>query len=465
MQRKNVVSRLSLLITVGVPFCLVPSCKGEYSVPGDEPEVDCSKLPACLGGRKQTGGNPNLGAGGEGGAQGGGSGESGADTGTGGSPQNCDGAEPALDFRPIPIPGYQDAADFVFLPEKGHLLFAERHGLVRELELQGTELREVRSASLPDAVHNKDACGLTNLLLDPEFEENRFVYVSYCTSSTVTRLSRVTYVDGGLEDLQVIVESKLENPTGGWHRFGSMGFEADGRTLWVLSGEQTQKKQAQELDSKRGKLLRIVPTRKSGEGGYDIPPGNMGDPEVSDLGDKVDPAVFALGFRSPWRATRDAKGHIWVGDVGNAYAEEVNLVERAGQNFGWATYEGPCLDDCDGFENPVAWYDRSLEHPYVFDDPLTEPATKRAIWVGEIAHIESAPERYCGVLDQVLPFGDFFTGWVRGIGLGTDGSGRADFPLGHLPTVTSWREGPDGYAYVLTLNGVLSRVELHIPEP
>ena len=462
----NRLFRSGAWLALITPLTLVLACKGENSVPSEPVEPDCSLVPSCLGGNG-SGGTSNGGEGGEGGAAWSGSGPGGspgAGGSTGGSAPNCEDVESLLDFSPLSVPGYEDAADFVFLPN-GNLLFAERRGLIRELHLQDGQLSEIRRETFPDTILNKDACGLANLLLDPEFETNGLIYVSYCTSDTITRLSRITYNDTGLSDLQIIVETELEKGTGGWHRFGSMGFEPDGLTLWVFSGEQTQKLQAQDLSSKRGKLLRIAPERRPGRDGYQIPAGNMADPDVSDLGDEVDPAVFALGFRSPWRATKDHLGRLWIGDVGNAFAEEVNVVEHAGQNFGWATQEGPCNEDCEDFEDPVAWYGRSLDHPYAYDDPLTEPATKRAVWVGTMPLSDSGPERYCGLLDDVVPFGDFFTGWVRGLKLEMNGSVQSDRPLGHLPRVTSWRPGPDGFAYVLTLDGILWRAELHLPEP
>ena len=88
-----------------------------------------------------------------------------------------------------------------------------------------------------------------------------------------------------------------------------------------------------------GGLLRIIPNREDGGDGYTLPAGNMaavgGFPES-------DPALFVYGLRSPWRGSRDSLGRIWVGDVGQGLVEEVNLITAVGQNFGWATHEGPC---------------------------------------------------------------------------------------------------------------------------
>ncbi len=48
------------------------------------------------------------------------------------------------------------------------------------------------------------------------------------------------------------------------------------------------------------------------------------------------------------------------------------------------------------------------------------PSTKRAIWLSEI--YEAPPrDRYCGLMDHVVIFGDLFTGWVRAIRADEDG--------------------------------------------
>ena len=55
--------------------------------------------------------------------------------------------------------------------------------------------------------------------------------------------------------------------------------------------------------------------------------------------DDVDPRIFALGARNPWRFAFDPKGRLVVADVGQDHWEEVDLVP-AGANLGWGTCEG-----------------------------------------------------------------------------------------------------------------------------
>jgi hypothetical protein len=143
-----------------------------------------------------------------------------------------------------------------------------------------------------------------------------------------------------------------------------------------------------------------------------------------------------------------------VGDVGHGSYEEVNIIEAPGQNFGWPIHEGPCEADCEGFVDPVAAYSRSETDPYFTEDPLTVAASRRAIWVGEI-YQDPSVDRYAGLMDDVVVFGDLFTGWVRALRADDDGTITMDKAVGHLESVTQWRVGPDGYAYALDLSGQL----------
>ena len=439
------------------------------------------------------GGEAGWGAGGvsEAGASGAGAAEAAGAGGVGGSSiddDDCDGAALAVTFRALTLSDVGQGTDFEFLPtasEKPRLLVTSSDGHVHLVEIAGDDAAILESYELPDPVHDTAACGLTNLRLDPEFEQNHFVYVSYCVDDEVTRLMRYTWSEeDGIRDGAVILETVVEKRDQ-WHRFGSMGFEEDGRTMWILVGDHFHKEFGQSTTDKLGALIRIVPNREAHGEGFTPAEGNLAATLAEGVGgaggvggadgvggaggegaggaaggpaEEPDPAVFAYGFRSPWRGTRDSLGRVWVGDVGLEKYEEVNLVTRVGQNFGWALHEGPCTQNCDGFTDPIAHYGRSGEEPYAADDPDTVPATKRAIWVSEIYESPSR-DRYCGLMNDVVVFGDLFTGWVRALRADESGEVTLNRSIGHLTSVTAWRTGSDGFAYALTLDGAPHRVE------
>jgi glucose/arabinose dehydrogenase len=404
----------------------------------------------------------------------GGAGGTGASGGQGGDAPGCKPDQLAFEFQSFDLSDAEGATDFAFLPnESGDFLITAREGKVYLGSLVGDTLEVSTSWDVPDTVYDHEACGLTNLLLDPEFSDNGFVYVSYCTSPTNTRLVRYTWSEeDGLTDQAVIYETNLTKKTDEWHRFGSMGFEADGETLWMLVGDHFNADNGQTLSDPYGALIRILPNREVGGSGHEIPDGNMQSPEPDEEGmgglgggtavEEVSPEVFAYGLRSPWRGTRDSLGRVFIADVGNTKYEEINLATEAGQNFGWSVKEGPCTGSCDGFTDPIAYFGRTTDDAYLLDDPDANPATKRAIWLGDI--YENPPvDRYCGLMNGVVAFGDLFAGFVRGIKVDAEGEVTYDEQLGHLGNVTSWRTGSDGYAYALTLDGKLHRVLLVEP--
>lgn len=383
----------------------------------------------------------------------------------GGGAPVCRETSLSLQFEPVSGFDIDRGTDFVWIDDT-RALFASSSGRIDLVEVKGEEAQIKKSWEIQEELFPEEACGLTNLLLSPDFEDKGFLYATLCSTTRVNRLYRYDLdLQGELDSPQVILETTLPKRTDEWHRFGSMGFEEDKKTLWIQSGDHFDAKLAQDLSVPMGKLLRIVPNTAPMEGGYEPAAGNLAE-LASQLGrggapsaEEIHPAIYAYGLRSPWRGTRDSRGFFFVGDVGLGTFEEVNLATGPGQNFGWNLDEGPCVEDCEERTSPIASYGRKSDDPYVFDDPLTEPATKRAIWVGEI-YEEKKRDRYCGLMDKVVPFGDLFTGWVRGLSVNDEGDLTMDASIGHLPSVTAWRVGPDGYAYVLTLGGGFYRAVL-----
>lgn len=359
---------------------------------------------------------------------------------------------PRLRFEPIPLPGVEDATDFAFLPgTDDELLVLSLTGGVHHLRLDGGGARALGTAQI--AIFRDEGCGLHSLVVDPQFTDNGFVYTTRCVDLRESSLTRHVFKPGAVleaGEVEILRVTLDRDPPEYWHRFGSFGFEPDGRTLWVLLGDHFVRENAQDPTTPFGSLLRIVPNRTPEGSGHTAAPGNAFDAGTGD------PRVYAYGLRSPWRGTRDRQGRFFIGDVGEYGREEVNLVSAAGQNFGWPRYEGACTEDCEGLTNPLTSYGRSSEEPYVFDDPDTIPQTRRAVWVGDVYENPSA-QRYYGLFDDRVIFGDFYTGWVRALRVDGEGQRVEDLPVGHLASISAWHTGPDGYMYALTLDGTLHR--------
>jgi quinoprotein glucose dehydrogenase len=80
-------------------------------------------------------------------------------------------------------------------------------------------------------------------------------------------------------------------------------------------------------------MLRINVDTKTGALPYGIPEDN---PFNQKPGHRAE--IYALGLRNPWGISQDAKGNIWLADVGQNLWEEVNLIEKGG-NYGWSIKE------------------------------------------------------------------------------------------------------------------------------
>lgn len=135
------------------------------------------------------------------------------------------------------------------------------------------------------------------------------------------------------------------------HRGGGIAFGNDGY-LYVSFGDGGGADDGfaygQNKSVKSAKVLRIdvddVPAGQT----YGIPPTN---PFKNGGGE---PALFAYGFRNPFRFSFDrATGDLWLGDVGQTAWEEIDRVEVGG-NYGWPCREGA--------------------HPNVEDDPAKCPS-------------------------------------------------------------------------------------------
>lgn len=325
-------------------------------------------------------------------------------------------------------------------------LLARKNGEVLHYTLEGDKATRKGSFTIDGVVERSD-CGLIGMEFDPDFLENKFVYFGYCRGLGQNRISRHQLDTSDLSSFDTagatIIDVDTPDAEAHWHNVGSIAFDQDG-VMWALFGENANMAAAQDNTLNAGALVRIIPNRDVDGDGYTIPEGNpfVGDEDASD-------AIYAYGLRSPWRGTIDQRGHFWVGDVGAATIEEVNIVTEAGQNFGWPNSEGPCTEDCDGQTDPLINWNREPDHPFVLDDEDVAATDRRAVWVG-LAYKGGEDDKYEGKLSDKVLYGDFCGGWVRAAS--TDDAGKLtwDGHLGHLEGVVSWAQAPDGHAYVAT---------------
>jgi hypothetical protein len=224
--------------------------------------------------------------------------------------------------------------------------------------------------------------GMHGLTFHPDFETNGLFYVVYsCPPSNAnckwTCDRGCPYgnckADGYCENLshvQIIEEYKVDgawssnraNPTAvrrileyphpyANHNGGDVHFGPEDGYLYTTTGDGGYQDDpfysSQDLDSILGKVLRIDVNNKQDNKEYAIPSDN---PFVGD--NDALPEIWAYGLRNPYRFSFDkVTGKMWVGDVGGAVVEEVDIITKGG-NYGWSRYEGNEIRRADKPEIP-----------------------------------------------------------------------------------------------------------------
>ena len=168
--------------------------------------------------------------------------------------------------------------------------------------------------------------GLHEIVLDPGFDENRRVYLSYTApgedDTYALVVARATLEDGRLAGLEPIFTALpfLERALG--HHYGGR-MVVDGDHLYVTSGDRDHRELPQALDNHVGKVLRIHTDGR-------VPADN---PFVDRPGAR--PEIWTYGHRNPQGLERHPRtGELWSTEHGPRGGDEVNVL-RAGANYGW----------------------------------------------------------------------------------------------------------------------------------
>lgn len=232
----------------------------------------------------------------------------------------------AVTLEPF-VEGLEFPWALVFLPDDS-MLVTERPGNLRHVTADG-EISEPITG-VPEVVYEGQG-GLLDVTLDPEFETNRYVYMSFAeageeagTNSTAVARGVLSEDMTELTDVEVIFSQQPKLPS--TLHFGSrLTFDNDGY-LFITTGERSDAEfrvQAQDLDSHLGKVIRILPDGT-------VPDDN---PFVDTEG--ALPEIWSYGHRNMQGADlHPDTGQLWVAEHGPRGGDELNKVVEGG-NFGW----------------------------------------------------------------------------------------------------------------------------------
>ncbi|MBS7697801.1 MULTISPECIES: PQQ-dependent sugar dehydrogenase [unclassified Chelatococcus] len=322
-----------------------------------------------------------------------------------------------------------------FLPD-GRMLVTERGGRLR-LVGRG-EAGTV--AGIPD-VRARGQGGLLDVALDPDFNTNRLIYLTYAEpregglGGTAVARGKLDQEASRLSDVEVIF--RQEPGYSGNNHFGSrLAFAPDG-TLFVTLGERFDlRDKAQDLDNHLGKVVRI---NRDGS----VPRDN---PFVSRSGAK--PEIWTYGHRNPQSAAINPRTNVlWTIEHGARGGDEINISKK-GANYGWPVigfgthYSGAKIgvgSAQKGMEQPVFYWDPSIAPSgMVFYTGDRYPGWQNSLFTGALAG---------QMLVRLQLQGDRV---IREERLLTDLGAR----------IRDVRQGPDGLLYILTdeSNGRLLRI-------
>ncbi len=373
-------------------------------------------------------------------------------------PVRFSGDPTRIGFEPIPLEGgdFPVLTSFAFLPNSGEFLAVNRSGKVGHFRLEANRAVMIDSFQIP-AVFTGGDCAASSIVVDPDFVSNRLFYVGYCIDAQYNVVKRYTMssVDFGetlytAANVLAVGDPKADVPQ---HSIGTLAFGPDG-AMWANIGDRRRDVNAQDLTNELGKIVRFSPLKKANVSGYGLVEGNAFSNNSQRSG-----LVYAYGLRNPWRGAFDEKGRYWVADARSTSYEEINVIAKAGQNFGWPMSEGPlCLaGSCATFTAPVRQWDKSPTHEFILADPLAkEGSAFRSAWVG-IEYRPGERDRYNGLLTGKMLYGDFYLGFVRGVAISATGAVVSDQHLGHIDLPVAWQQGRDGYLYVGTMYASFDR--------
>lgn len=216
--------------------------------------------------------------------------------------------------------GLEQAWSVAELPD-GSLLVTEKNGLLHHVDPASGE--GVVVAGLPDSVQRGQG-GLLDVRPHPDFESNRWLYLSYAVEADggyTTRVARGRLENHRLHAIDVLFTAEPALKTR--RHFGAdMVFDRQGY-LYITIGDRASRPLIQDLSNHLGKIIRL----------YDD--GSV--PEYNPLAGVggARPEIFSYGHRNPQGiAIEPASGALWSVEHGPRGGDELNLI-AAGANYGW----------------------------------------------------------------------------------------------------------------------------------
>ncbi len=268
--------------------------------------------------------------------------------------------KPARPEKEIIVDELKRPWSIAFLSED-EVLISEKEGDLIKVNLLNKERTRINGfpSDMADSIafyHPGDNTGKFEVLLDPDFSKNKYVYISYAAKSDkgkTTKIIRAILEDNSLKKIQTLFVATpytFERV----HYGGGMTFGPDGKLYFTIGERLFNEKDepalpiAQNVQDKRGKIYRINPDGSIPKDNPDFGPGAV-------------PGLYAIGIRAAQGITYNPlTGKIWFSEHGTNQGDEVNILTPHA-NYGWplkttgkyrySEYVPPVINDA--FTDPV----------------------------------------------------------------------------------------------------------------
>ena len=238
------------------------------------------------------------------------------------------------------------------------MIFTERVGQLNLMDLE--DFSVTRIDGVPETFQSASG-GLFDVMVDPNFGENRFIYLTYVKpigDGSATAAARGRLRGHELTDLEeLFVANNASAEAAHW---GSRVVLDHERYLYITVGDRHVPDNAQNLASHGGKVIRLHEDGRV--------------PDDNPFVDRTDaaPEVWSYGHRNPQGLTvQPDTGMVIEQEHGPTGGDEINIIMR-GANYGWpvVTYG----ENIWGGQKAEGTSKPGMEEPFRYFVPSIAPA-------------------------------------------------------------------------------------------
>lgn len=254
------------------------------------------------------------------------------------------------------VSGMEVPWSMAFLPDNSLLITEQKGELIHFKNGVKTKIKNV-----PE-VYFSGQGGLLDIELDPNYNENGWLYLSYASNiendnnGGNTTIMRAKLKEGALIENEVLYKATPKTKRGA--HFGSrIEFDREGFLYFSIGDRFDRDVLPQDITKDAGKIYRI---HSDGS----IPTNN---PFYHTKNAKK--AIYSYGHRNPQgMAMHPETGEIWAHEHGPQGGDEINIV-KAGKNYGWPkasfgiNYNNTKFTDktsIEGMEDPIHYWTPSI---------------------------------------------------------------------------------------------------------